>query len=73
MLFDGKQHKSLKEYMIDKKIPQLFRDDWPIYALGNEVLWVIGFGASGYGKVDETTKSILKLEYSGTLPDGRKN
>lgn len=73
MLFDGKQHKSLKEYMIDKKIPQLFRNDWPIYALGNEVLWVIGFGASGYGKVDETTKSILKLEYSGTLPDGRKN
>lgn len=73
MLFGSKTHKSLKEFMIDKKIPRLLRDDWPIYALGNEVLWVIGVACSGYGIIDASTSSEIRLEYLGVLPDGRKN
>lgn len=65
--------QSLKEYMINKKIPQLFRDAWPIYAVGSEVLWVIGHGVSNFAAIRSTSKNIAPFVYVGSLPDGRIN
>ncbi len=64
--------QSLKQYMIDKKIDRPFRDFWPVYALGSDVLWVVGMGASQCAALGRETKNTVFAVYDGVLPDGRK-
>ena len=54
--------KKLKEFFIDSKIPRDLRDEIPVIAIGNEVVWVAGFKISDKFKLTENTKSVLKLE-----------
>ena len=56
--------KKLKEFFIDSKIPRDLRDEIPVIAIGNEVVWVAGFKISDKFKLTENTKSVLKLEIS---------
>ncbi len=53
--------KKLKDYLIDKKIPKLKRDSLVVLASGNEILAIFGVEISDKVKVDEFTKSVLKL------------
>ena len=55
--------KKLKEYFIDNKIPRHKRDNIPLIAQGNEIVWVIGYKISDKFKVTENTKTVLKLIY----------
>ena len=57
--------KSVKEYMINEKIPKLQRDSMYILADGNHVLWIPGYRISQYYKVDENTKRILQVRFRG--------
>jgi len=61
--------KPLKEFMIDRAIDRPFRDAWPLVCRGNEVLWVIGIGASEKLRVQKPDKDSLQMIYSGRLPD----
>ncbi len=56
--------KKLKDYFIDKKIPQRLRADIPLLCYEDEVYAIIGYTVSNKVKVDENTKSayILKIE-----------
>jgi tRNA(Ile)-lysidine synthase len=56
--------KKLKEYFIDSKIPREIRHEIPLIALGNEIIWVIGYRTSEKFKISENTKSILRIKYS---------
>lgn len=38
--------QSLKKYFISKKVEEAFRDEIPLLCIENEVLWVLGVGAS---------------------------
>ena len=60
--------KSLKDYMIQEKIPKTIRDDIWIVAEGSHVLWVIGYRISSQYKIDETTKHILQVQLRGGAP-----
>ncbi|MCM1194020.1 MAG: tRNA lysidine(34) synthetase TilS [Butyrivibrio sp.] len=65
---DGKGnmiHKSLKDYMIDRKIPREMRDRIPVLAEGSHVLWLIGYRSSEYYKTDRNTKRILQVKLKG--------
>jgi len=55
--------RKLKEYFIDNKIPRHKRDNIPLIAQGNEIVWVIGYKISDKFKVTENTKTVLKLIY----------
>jgi len=55
--------KKLKEYFIDCKIPKEIRDEIPVIACGNEIVWIIGHKISDKFIVTENTKNILRLEY----------
>lgn len=44
-------HKSLSDYLIDKKVPRPHRDVLPVLAVGDEVLWVVGVGVSERSRV----------------------
>jgi len=55
--------KKLKNYFIDKKIPQRKRDQIPVLASGNEIYVIANLEISEKVKVEKTSKNILKIEY----------
>ncbi len=54
--------KRLKEYFIDNKIPREKRDEIPLIASDEEVVWIIGHKISDKFKVTENTKRVLRLK-----------
>lgn len=58
-------HKSLKEYLIEEKIPKDKRDNLWILAEENHVLWVIGHRISTKYKISENTNRILQVQLIG--------
>lgn len=67
-LSDGKGNiirKSLKEYMIDAKIPREMRGEIPVLAEGSHVLWLIGYRSSEYYRAGRNTKCILQVKLEG--------
>lgn len=58
--FNGGE-KKLKDYLIDKKIPQRERDNLICLAEGKDILAVLGVEISDKIKVDETTEKIYQF------------
>lgn len=56
------QKKSIKEYMINEKIPKVQRNHIYLLADGSHILWIPGYRISQYYKVDENTKCILQVQ-----------
>lgn len=65
--------KKLKEYFIDCKIPRDLRDKVPLVAVGNEIVWVVGYKISDKFKVTENTKTVLKMEFRYTKTSGQSS
>src|SRR5574344_734025 len=59
----GSGEKKLKEYMIDKKIPNSEREEIPVLASGKEIFCVLGYEISDKVKVDENTKMAYVIKY----------
>ena len=59
--------KKLKEYFIDKKIPQRMRDEIPVLAQGNKILIVADIEISDEIKVTENTSKFYKINYERDL------
>ncbi len=55
------QKKSLKDYMIDVKIPREMRDRQLLIADDSHILWLIGYRISEYYKVTEATTRIIEI------------
>lgn len=53
--------KTLKDYMIQEKIPRDIRNRLYVLADGHHILWVIGYRISQNYKVDAQTKTILQV------------
>lgn len=53
--------KSLSDYLTDKKIPLLCRDNLPLIAVDNNVLAIFGVAVSDNVKIDENTVKVLKI------------
>ncbi len=60
------QHKKVKDYMIAEKIPKACRDEIPLLAEGEHILWMVGYRISDYYKVEETTQNILEVRFAQT-------
>ncbi len=66
LTIDGALHtKSVKQYMINEKIPKLQRDNMHILVDGAHVLWIPGYRISERYKVEESTKRILQVRLRG--------
>lgn len=59
--------KKLKEYFIDKKIPQRMRDEIPLLAVGNKILIVGDIEIADEMKVTEDTWQLYKINYEKEL------
>lgn len=69
MPFGMQGRMKLKDYLIARGIDQPFRDGWPLLCRGDEVLWVIGVGASERLRTDAARGEAVFVDYSGPLPD----
>ena len=59
--------KKLKDYLIDRKIPQQERDNLWLLAVGQDILWIIGDRISEKYKVTNTTRQILHIQIKGGM------
>lgn len=59
--------KKLKEYFIDKKVPQRMRDEIPVLAVGNQILAVADIEIAESVKVTDETKHLYKINYEKDL------
>lgn len=53
-------HKKLKEYMINEKIPKSDRDRIPLLADESRIIWVIGHRISADAKVTDNTTTVFE-------------
>lgn len=56
-------HKKLKEYFINEKIPQSERDSVKVIVAGSEVIWVIGHRIAENVKLTSSTETVLEINY----------
>ncbi len=54
--------KTIKKFLIDQKVEREKRDLIPLLAVGNELLWLIGYGINERLLIDETSKNILRIK-----------
>ncbi|MCI9315755.1 MAG: tRNA lysidine(34) synthetase TilS [Lachnospiraceae bacterium] len=57
--------KSVKQYMINEKIPKIQRDSMYLLADGSHIMWIPGYRISQQYKVDESTRRILQVQLRG--------
>jgi tRNA(Ile)-lysidine synthase len=57
------QPKKLGEFMIDTKIPRLWRKRVPIVSSPQQIIWVVGWRIDDRVKVTENTKRVLCLKF----------
>ena len=63
---DGRPcRKSIKQYMIDRKIPAEQRSSIPLLADGNHILWIPGGRLSETVKITKETVNILQISVRG--------
>ncbi|GAI05755.1 unnamed protein product, partial [marine sediment metagenome] len=55
--------KKLQHFMVDAKIPLLWRERIPIVCSPQQIIWVVGWRIDDRVKVTEATKEILRLEF----------
>jgi len=55
-------HKKVKDLFIDKKVPLSVRASLPLLVLGDEIIWIPGYGRSEVGKITPETKAVLHLK-----------
>ena len=59
--------KKLKEFFIDKKIPQRMRDEIPVLAVGNKIYIVADVEIADELKVTDATEHFYKINYEKDL------
>lgn len=56
-----KGQKKLKEYFIDRKIPQRLRGSIPLVFADDQLVWIVGYGVSEAFRVKKETKIFCQL------------
>lgn len=58
-VFSDGRSQSVKDYMINARVPVRLRDRIPLLVCGDEILWVVGYRASERFRVTEATQRFL--------------
>lgn len=59
------QKKTLKEFLIQEKVPKEERNHIWVLTEDSHILWVMGYRISEFYKIDENTKHILQVQLRG--------
>ncbi len=57
-----KGKKKVSDFMIDLKIPVTLKKDIPLFASGNDIVWVGGLRIDERFKVSDDTEEVIKIE-----------
>ena len=57
------QTKKLNEFMIDGKIPRLWRQHVPLVCSPEQIIWVVGGRIDDRVKVTDDTRRVLSIEF----------
>ena len=55
-------HKKIKDLFIEKKVPLSIRAQCPLLTMGEEILWIPGFGRSEIARVSEKTAACVRIK-----------
>ncbi|UCG62912.1 MAG: tRNA lysidine(34) synthetase TilS [Candidatus Zixiibacteriota bacterium] len=59
-----KGSKRVGDYLTDRKVHPVYRDEIPLVCDSRGVVWLVGFEISDHAKVDSTTRKVLKIGFS---------
>ena len=60
-----RNHKKLQDFMVDARIPRLWRDRTPLLMIKGEIAWVVGWRTAEWASAESGTLSI-KVEFTRT-------
>lgn len=63
--------KTVARYMIDEKIPKERRENIPVLADDEQVLWIVGYRINEYYKITDDTRCILQVSVDRGEDHGR--
>jgi tRNA(Ile)-lysidine synthase len=55
----------VQDLFVNRKVPRLLRDEVPLLASGNRILWVVGLRAAREGALTNSTARPLQVDYHG--------
>ncbi|MBI4295097.1 MAG: tRNA lysidine(34) synthetase TilS [Chloroflexi bacterium] len=58
------QPKKLQDFLVNEKVPRLWRERVPLVASPRGVVWVVGHRIAHWARVTEATRQVLRLEFS---------
>ena len=61
----GGESKKLTRCMIDDRVPKELREQIPLIADGEEIVWIVGGRISERYKITSCTRNILEITYQG--------
>ena len=59
---DGHSQK-LSDFLVNVKMPQRARDNWPLLCVGDEIIWVPGYRPAHSYRLTESTKNVLYFSF----------
>ncbi len=57
-----KGSRKVGDYLTDRKVPPVYRDEIPVVCDKDGIVWLVGFEISDRVKIDALTKKVLSLE-----------
>ncbi len=54
--------KKVGDFLTDRKVPKVYRDEILVVADGRGIIWVVGYEIADRVKVDKTTRKVVTLE-----------
>ena len=63
--------QKLKKFFIDKKVPQKIRDNVPVVATSDQIIWIVGYRMDERVRVTKKTKQVLELKVIKTNPKSK--
>lgn len=59
-----KGSKKVGDYLTDRKVHPIYRDEIPLVCDNEGIVWLVGFEIAERVKVDNNTKKVLRIEYT---------
>jgi len=56
--------KKVADYLVDRKVDRVFRDEIPVVCDRNGIIWLVGYEIADHVKVDASTKEVLTVEFT---------
>lgn len=58
----SKGSKKVGDYLTDRKVPPVYRDEIPVVCDKDGIVWLVGYEIADRVKIDSSTREVLKIE-----------